>query len=259
MDRIIRAIYFSPTHSSRKITQAIAAEMAEKLGYAKAETDLTPPEARRQTIAFGPEDLLVLGFPVYGGRIPEPIEEPLSRVSGQGTPAVIAAVYGNRDYDDALLEAKDILTSRGFQVAAAGAFIAEHTFTSKVGTNRPDGRDMEQAAAFARRAAEKVAAGTLEGVTVKGQTPYKSRGPSAPVTPKTSDGCTGCMACVKACPMGAVSKADPHEVGPNCIRCFACVKSCPAGAKYFDSEMVQKVKAMLEGNFTARREPELFL
>ena len=37
------------------------------------------------------------------------------------------AVYGNRDYDDTLLEMKDILTERGFTVIAGLAAIAQHS------------------------------------------------------------------------------------------------------------------------------------
>ena len=57
---------------------------------------------------FGPDDLVLFGVPVYGGRIPSPAVQTLRRMQGSRTPAVLVAAYGNREYDDALLELADI-------------------------------------------------------------------------------------------------------------------------------------------------------
>ena len=53
---------------------------------------------------FQPGTLAVLAVPVYGGRVPEPALERIRACRGNGTPAVLAAVYGNREFEDALLE-----------------------------------------------------------------------------------------------------------------------------------------------------------
>ena len=45
--------------------------------------------------------------------------------SASQTPAVLVVVYGNRAYDDALLELSDIATGAGFVPLAAGAFVGE--------------------------------------------------------------------------------------------------------------------------------------
>lgn len=47
--------------------------------------------------------------------------------------------------------------------------------------------------------------------------------------------CNGCRACVKACPVGAISgeKKEPHSIDEElCIRCKVCVERCPQEAIY---------------------------
>ncbi len=57
--------------------------------------------------------------------------------------AIAVVVYGNRNYDDALIELKDILESDGFKVVAGAAFIGEHSFSKTLAKNRPDEKDMD--------------------------------------------------------------------------------------------------------------------
>ena len=79
------------------------------------------PGHRPADVSCGADDVLVFGFPVYAGRVPALLRDEFAHLIGQDTPAVIVGLYGNRDFDDALLEAADLLGERGFDVAAAGA------------------------------------------------------------------------------------------------------------------------------------------
>lgn len=260
----ICAVYFSPTRSTERITLKISETLSSLLGVKTAPRELTFPSQRSHRISVGEEDLLVLGLPVYGGRIPELAEHTLDSLKGRGNPALIVALYGNREYDDTLLEMKNLLTGKKFSVLAAGAFIGEHSLSRKVAAKRPDSRDLEAAEGFAREAVRvfeewKEDARALE-LTVKGTFPYKERFRRGAVAPVTLGECRECMQCVCACPVGAVSVDNPRIADSRlCICCGACIKICPMGSKEFADGEILKMKSLLEKNCAGRREPEIFL
>lgn len=267
MGASIHTVYFSPTGSSRDmarkvasvLAQELAQELTQKLDVTRAgDWDWTFPEGRAASHSVGPDDVLVFAFPVYAGRIPRLLLEPLARLSGQGARAVLLAVYGNRHYDDALLEAVDLFSASNFSVPAAGAFVAEHSLTAKVGAGRPDAEDMAALTDFARSAARIIAGGASANVAVPGNRPYKALPPEADIRPETLDSCTQCGVCVSVCPMRVIDSDNPAHVEQGCLRCCACVKICPEQAKYFDNPQVDKIVAMLESSCRERREPEVF-
>ena len=143
------ALYFSPAGGTKKVTERIA----QSVGPRAESADVT---VRARELEFGPAELVVIGAPVYGGRVPWPVGERLSRVSARGTPAVIAAVYGNRAYEDALLELRTLAEGRGFRVMAAGAFIARHSIVPEVAQGRPDAEDLVKIDEFSRRIRERL-------------------------------------------------------------------------------------------------------
>ncbi|MGI6153194.1 MAG: 4Fe-4S dicluster domain-containing protein [Christensenellaceae bacterium] len=259
MNGKIYAMYFSPTHTAKTSTLAIAHRLAQETGMELVQTDLTAPAARSGQYAFGPGDLLLFGFPVYGGRMPALLAKTLGNLQGSGSLAVPVAVYGNRDYDDALLEAADLLEQRGFSIVAAGAFIGEHSFSRRLAAGRPDEADTKAAASFASSIAGKLSGGSPAAPSISGNRPYKDALSPMPFSPKTTDACTRCMACVKGCPAAVIDNADPTIVASGCIQCHSCVKFCPVKAKYFDAKPLEEATARLEANFMARKEPVFFL
>lgn len=128
----INSVYFTATNTTRRVVRHIA----EQLQGNKKEYNITQ-SAPEENITMKSSDLLVVGMPVYSGRIPAIALPALDRFKGNGTPAIIVCVYGNRDYDDALLELKDVVESNGFKVISAGAFIAQHSIFPKVGQIYP--------------------------------------------------------------------------------------------------------------------------
>lgn len=260
----IKAVYFSPTHGTRRIIETLIQTLKTGLELDFTELDITLPPARNDVPAFAKNDCLVLGLPVYGGRIPLLVDAYVNALKGNGTTAIIVAVYGNRAYEDALLEMRDILRTNGFTVIAAAAFIGEHSLSRRVAAGRPDGDDIALVREFAAKAAGKLTAYTAhpdgESIDVSGNYPYRDRNSRVTLAPFTTDACYRCMLCAQNCPTEAISFDDPHIAdGAKCIRCCACVKFCPAEAKLFNAESIQQRVAGLEDKFMKRQVPEMFL
>ena len=251
----LHTLFFSPTKNTKRIIEAIAKGM----GLEAIEHDITLPQDRYGSIELGADDCLVVGLPVYSGRIPAITESFLTRVQGKNTPVILIAVYGNKDYIDSLLEMKDIFTKQGFVPLAAAAFIGEHSFTDLVATGRPDAADLEQAEAFGRQAADLLAGDNLDKLRlqVKGNRPYKERSATEPCGPNVKDNCNLCGICVAHCPAAALSLADVVEVQEErCLHCHACVKICPRAAISFDNKWATLI-IKLKDNYSARQEPEM--
>ena len=94
-------LFFSPTGGTARATELVCGAMKTPF----AAVDLTLPAARGQQHWFAADDLVVFGLPVYGGRLPQ-VPGLFDGLRGENTPAVLCACYGNRHYDDMLLEWK---------------------------------------------------------------------------------------------------------------------------------------------------------
>lgn len=269
----VRAVWFSPTGNAEKAARCIGEELASALDVPLDVFDFTLPRSRVNTLTFRSGELAVVAVPVYAGRVPNKLLPYLqSRLEGGGAPAIPVAVYGNRNFDSALVELRDLLRERGLHPVAAAGVPTEHVFSPRIATGRPNEEDLAALRGFARLAAEKVAAMTTlpaKAVAVRGEEPAVyytpltvDRKPASflKAKPKTDpDKCTNCGVCAAVCPMGAISFDDPALVPGICIKCQACVKKCPAGAKYFDDPLFLSHVAMLEENYRRRAEAEFFL
>ena len=71
----------------------------------------------------------------------------------------MVVVYGNREYEDALLELKNLAIEQGFSRVAAGAFIGEHSYSrdsTPIAVGRPDEADLNKAKEFGERVLKKL-------------------------------------------------------------------------------------------------------
>jgi NAD-dependent dihydropyrimidine dehydrogenase PreA subunit/flavodoxin len=265
-------MYFSPTGTTKKVVSGIAQKISENINGEVTinNIDFTLPEVRKESVAFTEKDVVVIGTSVIAGRVPNVLLKYLNSISGNGALAISIVVYGNRNYDDAAIELKDILESNGFKVIAAGAFIGEHSFSKTLAQNRPDEKDMAIVSDFAHKIYAKITSeDDIQTVVVKGNKPYgKYYTPKdengvpvdiRKVTPKTNSNCIDCKICASVCPMGSIDYEDVSKLNGICIKCCACIKSCPTEAKYFDDKDYLRHKYELEVEFASRREPELFL
>lgn len=269
--KTVWSVYFSATGTTERITECVAKTAAKSLGAEHKSVSFTLPEAREKALAFGGDDLVVFGIPVYAGRIPNLLLPYIQSAQGNGALCVPMVLFGNRNFDDALVELRNTLQDNGFHTISAGAFVGEHSFSRELGAGRPDSSDMELAVKLAEATAQKT-----EKLDKPPEAPVAVRGNNPPgpyytpqdrhgnpinilkVKPKTNDSCTGCGLCAAICPLGAIEKRNPREVPGKCMKCCACEKRCPVGAKYFDDAGYLFHKSELEDVYGRRASVELF-
>lgn len=272
MGKNICAMYFSATGTTKRtitaVAGAIAADMDEDLKISVI--DFTLPTARKNSISFSKDDLVILGIPVIAGRVPNLLVKYLRSISGNGALAVAVVLYGNRNYDDALIELRDLLVTDGFQVIAAGAFIGEHSFSRILAKDRPDEEDVGLAKELGKLVSKKLCScKDTESIDVKGNRPYgdyyKPRNKAGEpvdirkVIPKTNENCNFCNLCVDLCPLGSIDPTDVTRMTGICMKCCACIKACPMEARYFDDKDFLRHKYELEVDFAERKQPEIFI
>lgn len=261
----VRLVYFSPTGGTRKVLEQIAAGTGlERVTHA----DVTLPGSPAGFGEAGEDELLILGAPVYAGRVPEIAMARFARLRSQGGPAVLVAVYGNRAIEDALQELSALARAAGCVPVAGASFIAEHSYSTGKGpiaAGRPDHQDLERAREFGReislrlRGAERVR--DLREPDLPGSPELRER-PVFPVMgPVTDpDRCTACGACEQLCPTGSITTraiSETNEAG--CILCSACVKGCAFGARELQGPFIGRIREWLGENASGRREPETFM
>ena len=188
------------------------------------------------------------------------IRDPLGAVSGNGAPAVVLAVYGNRAYEDALLELADAVRARGFRVVAAGAFIARHSMVTELAAGRPDAADKAAMADFGAKVKAKLAADDFSEPAIPGNRPYKKYG-GVPLHPGANrQRCVKCGKCARECPVGAIPADAPYKTeNDKCITCMHCVFTCPNYARGLSPVLLAATRTKLKKVCADRRSPEVFV
>ena len=260
----VKLVYFSPTGTTRKVLDSVAKGVAvEDVEH----IDLTLPQRARNTISPFSDEIVIIGAPVYGGRLPVDAIKRFKQIKAAGTLAVLVVVYGNREFEDALLELKNLAIDLGFIPVAGGAFIGEHSFATKdlpIANGRPDGRDAQKAIDFGAKIKAKVIAlqtpDSQTDLNIPGRFPYEGGARAMVVSPVTKeDACTVCGTCAEVCPTAAISVNGSVDTKVElCIRCSACIKNCPTGARVWEDSMMKTIAKWLNENCSARKEPQVF-
>ena len=247
---------FSPTGGGEKVAQAIRRGLE---GCAPC-SDVEPR---------------IFAVPVYGGHMPALAKKrfDLVRATADGQPAILVAVYGNRAFEHALTDLETFVRERGFRPIATAAFVCEHSYSTPdtpIAAGRPDADDLQAAEQFGRLVGQKLLAGDPASVRaadlqdepspeasvkrfaafVREFSARQAASPRPFVPEYRADLCSGCGACIAACPAEAIG--SDYAIDPaRCIACCACVKACPVQARRFLSPFARP----LAENFSLRKSP----
>lgn len=256
----LHLIYFSPTGTTRRIVEQIALGINAPI---TEQHDLTLNSVGID--ARLTEGIAIIGVPVYAGRMPEICQQRMEKLSADQIPVVLVVLYGNREFEDALVELRDFARSKGFILKAVAAFVGEHSYstaTHPVAAGRPDQDDLNKA----RQLGEAIAQSLQEGdffpePVIPGSVPYRERPPLGGISPSLiQERCTRCGTCITICPTNVITMTD-HIVtdAGGCIMCCACVKNCPEQARVLDHPMLNARREMLTTHCRARKEPLIIM
>lgn len=297
----ICSIYFSGTGITEKVVCTISTELKDSISrlieknIELFEFDFTPVNSRKDRLSFSREDIVVIGVPTIAGRVPNLLLKYLNSIEGNGAICIPVVTFGNRNFDDSLVELSSIMKERGFNVIAAAAFVGEHSFSRILGGGRPDSRDIDLIKDFACKVAQKLNdlnifeylkfedscsfdgkkfdfEKNIESIELNelGSIPFRNyftprdrygnKIDFISIKPKTDMNlCDDCKVCYELCPLGSIEYDDVSNVSGKCMKCCACTKKCPKGAKYFDDEGYIYHMKELEDMYMERKEPKIFL
>ncbi len=283
MNKKIALCYFSPCKNVKNIVTFVGEKLANMLSIPVEEYDFTLSKAREIELTFDESYIVILGTPVYAGRIPNKIMPYIrDMIHFNGALCVCVVSFGNRSFDDALAESVYLTGTSGGKVIAAGAVVSEHSFAASLATGRPNAEDYEELSKFAKQIVNGIEKADAKlnadgenqaGVNCIGDVLLEVPGVMPPekyYTPLKEDGspaqflkavpcvdadlCTHCGICATVCPMGSVDANDSSRTNGICIKCQACIKSCPSRARYFDHPDFLSHAAMLAENYTQKKE-----
>lgn len=249
----VTKIFFSPSGTTKQVVNQIASAF-EGDGD---EFDLINFNSAKE---FGEDDLVIVGLPIFAGRLPKTASERLKKVKGNNTPAIAITNYGNANIGDALLELGEILVENNFKVIGAATTISHHSIFSNVAVGRPDDTDIAKIDDFAQKCKEKLESGATDTIEIPGEKQGIELKQLPFIVSSDETLCSFCYDCVNVCPENAIPDDDPIDTDLDlCSRCTACISICPEDARSFTGEAFEAKKPVFEEANSERKEPEFYL
>ena len=247
-------IVFSPTGGTGKVADIIAGEWEGPV----TRVDLSDTKTDCSKIKLEQGDAALIAVPSYGGRVPEFAAKRLMKINGNQARCVIVCVYGNRAYEDTLVELRDIVEKCGFRTIAAISAVAEHSIIHQYAAGRPDEKDAEVLRGFAKKIYRKLMDDESSEFEIPGNRPYRKAG-GAGLVPKATKECVSCGVCAENCPAQAISRDSLKTAdSKKCISCMRCVVRCPQSARKANGALVSVAAMAIKKACSERKEAELF-
>ena len=249
-------IIFSPTGGTEKVSLPFVRAFESEV----IAVDLTDSTLDYGHIKLSQDDICVVAVPSFGGRVPGIAAARLGKINANGAKAILIAVYGNRAYDDTLLELKHILTNSNFCCVAAVAAVAQHSIINQFAQGRPDAKDLEELSQFAATIRQLIQENKIpKDLSVPGNFPYRDYN-GVPLKPTASKSCTNCGLCAKMCPVQAIPSSAPSKTDHKaCISCMRCVSICPLHARNVNRLLAAIAAKKMKKACSERKQNELFI
>lgn len=249
---------FSPTGGTQRVVNEITTEWGNPIN----KIDLTNAMTDYTSITIENDDIALIAVPSYGGRVPTIVAERISKIHGNQARCVIVCVYGNRAFEDTLIELQDVVEESGFKVIAAVSAVAEHSIMHQYAAGRPDQQDKDELHNISKKIREKMCNHDTAYTPVShipGNRPYKKFG-GVGLVPKANKQCTDCGLCAEICPAQAISREKIKTADSSkCISCMRCVTQCPESARKVNSVMVSIASKAIEKACSERKNNELYI
>ena len=249
MDKQIFIVFFSANGSTRLVAETIQEGFAKTgqtvtlnaLGHSADDAGLL-----EKLHAAGSRAVLFIGSPVYrDGAVPAVMRFLETLPTLNGALAVPFVTWGQACSGVALWQMGEVLSVKGFRLAAAAKVLAVHSLMWRVknpsGGGHPDMDDLRQVHEMVDTLRERFESNSLQPIALErldyqpaamsGQMKQKIA-TSWKIVPKTVDqaACTQCGICEKECPVRAIA-LDPYPLfDKTCCDCFNCIRLCPESA-----------------------------
>lgn len=246
-------IIFSPTGGTKKVSKAITQNW-----FQVNTIDLSDPNTDYTNFSFDQDSLVLIAMPSFGGVAPQLALDRLAMIKANKAKCVIVAVYGNRAYENTLVQMEDYAQNGGFQVIAAISAVAQHSLIHEYATGRPNADDCKELSEFGDRILEKATSNELSKPFIPGNRPYKKS--KTGMVPKADSSCTFCGLCAQKCPASAILKNAPDATDKSkCISCMRCVSICPIHARKVNSLITAIVIEAIKKSCSVDKANELFI